>query len=246
MQSASLLHGAGALRRPVLLPRKTQSFVGARLAHLRSKRSAVVVRADLLDSLAAAPLPALAAGAAVVLGVGGYAVWAALQQQQPAGSAEVAAEPAEPAIPREDAVLVFGSSGRMGRALTAKVSLCLEGLQSTPPRPAGLVCNCQTVSLGGPLLPLLLTATPLASPQLVKEGRTVVAAARNADRARGFFEKMGVTEGVQANGRGILFIDSGVDITKPETLTPELFKGVTQIISSVGAVFGRAADGTMG
>ena len=45
---------------------------------------------------------------------------------------------------------------------------------------------------------------------------------------------------------GVLFIEEGVDITRPETLTPELFAGVTQIVSSVGAVFGRSADGQMG
>lgn len=50
---------------------------------------------------------------------------------------------------------------------------------------------------------------------------------------------------VQASG-GILFIDSGVDITDAATLTPELFRGVTQVISSVGAVFGRSPDGQMG
>ncbi len=32
-----------------------------------------------------------------------------------------------------------------------------------------------------------------------------------------------------AGAGGILFIESGVDITRPETLTPELFKGVTQV-----------------
>ena len=33
---------------------------------------------------------------------------------------------------------------------------------------------------------------------------------------------------MDAAGGGILFIESGVDITNPDTLTPELFKGVTQ------------------
>lgn len=82
--------------------------------------------------------------------------------------------------------------------------------------------------------------------QLLKQGRTVVAAVRDAERASAAFGKMGITEGVQEGGSGILFIDAGVNITDADTLTPELFKGVTQVVSSVGAVFGRSADGTMG
>ena len=74
----------------------------------------------------------------------------------------------------------------------------------------------------------------------------MVAAARDADRTRKAFEKLGISEGVQASGSGILFIDSGTDITKSETLTAELFRGVTQVVSTVGAVFGRTADGQMG
>lgn len=34
---------------------------------------------------------------------------------------------------------------------------------------------------------------------------------------------------MDAAGGGILFIESGVDLTNPDTLTPELFKGVTQV-----------------
>lgn len=37
---------------------------------------------------------------------------------------------------------------------------------------------------------------------------------------------------MDASGGGILFIEAGVDITNPETLTPELFKGVTQVIAA--------------
>ena len=73
----------------------------------------------------------------------------------------------------------------------------------------------------------------------------MVAAARSADRARTVMEKAGLAEGRQPGG-GILFLESSVDITNPETLTPELFKGVTQVVTAVGAVFGRTADGTMG
>jgi len=40
---------------------------------------------------------------------------------------------------------------------------------------------------------------------------------------------MGLTEGAQAEGVGALFVDVGVDVTKEETLTAELFSGVTQV-----------------
>ena len=73
----------------------------------------------------------------------------------------------------------------------------------------------------------------------------MVAAARSADRARDVMEKAGLAEGRQPGG-GILFVEPDVDITNPETLTPQLFKGVTQVVTAVGAVFGRTADGTMG
>ena len=73
----------------------------------------------------------------------------------------------------------------------------------------------------------------------------MVAAARSADRARDVMEKAGLQEGRQPGG-GILFVEAGIDITNPATLTPQLFKGVTQVVTAVGAVFGRTADGSMG
>ncbi len=44
---------------------------------------------------------------------------------------------------------------------------------------------------------------------------------------------------MDASGGGILFIEAGVDITNPDTLTPELFKGVTQ--ASAAAALGDTA-----
>lgn len=82
--------------------------------------------------------------------------------------------------------------------------------------------------------------------QLLAQGRTVVAAARSAERAQEAFGKAGIKEGRQPDGRGILFVESGVDITSPGTLTPLIFAGVSQVVTCVGAVFGRTAEGTMG
>ena len=73
-------------------------------------------------SFAAAPPQALwAGGALIVFAVGGLA-FAALQNQNggEAGEAEASGREAPP--PREDAVLVFGSTGRMGRTVVQMVS----------------------------------------------------------------------------------------------------------------------------
>ncbi|KAL4457749.1 hypothetical protein ABPG75_012614 [Micractinium tetrahymenae] len=196
-------------------------------AHARpaSRRAGpLLVRAGLNEALAlgaasglsafseAPPEALLALGGVALLAAAGIG-YAAVQQTRSEGPAAAAAPPP---LPREDAVLVFGATGRMGRVLVDA---------------------------------------------LLAQGRTVVAAARSADRARDVLGKEGPTGTLVALGAsggsgrrpvggagagGILFIESGVDLTKPETLTPELFKGVTQVATAVGAVFGRTAEGTMG
>jgi hypothetical protein len=70
--------------------------------------------------------------------------------------------------------------------------------------------------------------------------------ARSAKRATEVFGKAGIVEGRQPSGGGILFVESGVDITNADTLTPQLFAGVSQVVTAVGAVFGRTAEGAMG
>jgi hypothetical protein len=72
--------------------------------------------------------------------------------------------------------------------------------------------------------------------QLVRSGRTVIAAVRSADKAAEAFEASGLKEGYQQpadNGSGgsggILITEAGVDVTNPATLTADLFKGVTQV-----------------
>ncbi|PSC71557.1 nadh:ubiquinone oxidoreductase complex i intermediate-associated 30 [Micractinium conductrix] len=192
--------------------------VGAPLR--RRSRSGVAVQAGLGSNLLslgalsieqAPPEAVLALGGVALLALGGIA-YAAIQAQ----SGDTAgAEPAAPPPPlRENAVLVFGATGRMGRVLVDS---------------------------------------------LLAQGRTVIAATRSADCARDVLGKEGPTGTVVAfnaasaarsaggaGGNGILFIEPGVDITNPDTLTPEIFKGVTQVVTSVGAVFGKTADGKMG
>ena len=102
-------------------------------------------------------------------------------------------------IPREDAVIVFGASGRSGRQIVSK---------------------------------------------LLASGRTVVAAVRSREKALEIFAEAGVTEG--RNAKGILFVEEGVDVTDATSLTAELFAGVTSVVVSTGAVFGRDENGAMG
>ncbi|EIE22978.1 CIA30-domain-containing protein [Coccomyxa subellipsoidea C-169] len=105
--------------------------------------------------------------------------------------------------PRENAVLVFGSTGKLGRQIVT---------------------------------------------QLLEEGRTVVAAARDAQKADTVFEELGLRVGYQADkSKGILALEGDVDITNPESLNrPELWAGVSQVACAVGPIFGRLPDGKMG
>eukprot|EP00951_Prasinocladus_malaysianus_P036343 scaffold382063_cov25-Prasinocladus_malaysianus.AAC.1 len=47
-------------------------------------------------------------------------------------------------------------------------------------------------------------------------------------------------------GGGVLHLAPGVDLSDAETLAPDLFKGVSQVVSAVGPRFGRQEDGSMG
>lgn len=152
-----------------------------------------------LSSLSSSPplsRQALIAGGAVVMAALGGIIWGVTTQGGAAGAGEpaAAAAPAAAPLPRDNAVLVFGASGRMGREIVA---------------------------------------------ELLQAGRTVVAAARSEDKARAALEEgLGLRPGRQPGG-GILFVEAGVDVTDPGTLTQALFRGVTQVVLSTGAVFGR-------
>jgi hypothetical protein len=69
----------------------------------------------------------------------------------------------------------------------------------------------------------------------VRAGRTVVVAARSPEKASEAFTGAGLQEGYQtsngssSSGGGILIVEGGVDVTRPETLTKDLFRGVTQV-----------------
>ncbi|GBF93005.1 hypothetical protein Rsub_05616 [Raphidocelis subcapitata] len=165
-----------------------------------SVASAVDLAKPEVLAAAGAGLLALLGGLAAAMGQGGSGLGAALGGAAPADAAADAA-PAAEALPRKDAVLVLGATGRAGRAIVQ---------------------------------------------QLLRDGRTVVAAVRSADKATEVFSSLGVAEGRQEGSGGILFVDAGVDVTKEETLTEELFRGVTQVVSALGGVAGRLPDGGFG
>lgn len=78
-------------------------------------------------------------------------------------------------------------------------------------------------------------------------GRTVVAGVRSSDKAATVFSEMGVRAGRQEAGTGLLFVESGLDVTVPETLKrASLWKGVSQVMFTVGGVFGPLPGGGFG
>ena len=76
--------------------------------------------------------------------------------------------------------------------------------------------------------------------QLLKEGRTVIAASRDAERAKEVLP-------APTEGPGKLTIEGGIDITNEATLKEgKLWQGVSQVAIAVGPVFGRQEGGGMG
>jgi hypothetical protein len=74
----------------------------------------------------------------------------------------------------------------------------------------------------------------------------VVAGARSSTKAQAVFSDLGLQEGYQQSGGGILFTQEGVDVTRPETLDAALFEGVSQVVTCLGGVFGPLPEGGMG
>lgn len=185
-------------------PAAVRPLIAAGRACIRSRRVHIAPRAVAggLEALANTPPETLIAGGVAIAGALGAIAWGVAASQGAVQGAEAAGntEAADVVLPRENAVLVFGASGRAGREIVAA---------------------------------------------LLSAGRTVVAACRSEDKARKAFEQAGLALGGQPSGAGILFVEAGVDVTNPETLGPELFNGVSQVVISTGAVFGRTADGTM-
>lgn len=102
---------------------------------------------------------------------------------------------------------------------TAKVT------RPPPPRKNAVIVFGSTGKAGKQVVKALLDA-----------GRTVVAATRSTKPVSEVWAEIGLREGEQESGGGILFVEPGVDITDPGTLKKELFKGVTQAVIACGPV----------
>lgn len=66
--------------------------------------------------------------------------------------------------------------------------------------------------------------------ELLDSGRSVIAACRSNQTAASAWNDLGVVEGEQAQGGGILFTEPSVDITNARTLKPGIFEGATQVL----------------
>jgi hypothetical protein len=86
-----------------------------------------IIRAAI--SFDAAPPEVLLAGGALVISTAGFLIFEAIkaskQMQQGSEAPEVFAPKAAP-LPRENAVVVFGASGRTGRQVVAEVCFPLD------------------------------------------------------------------------------------------------------------------------
>lgn len=104
--------------------------------------------------------------------------------------------------------------------------------RAPPPRKNAVIVFGSTGKAGKQVVKALLAA-----------GRTVIAATRAAKPDPEAWAELGVREGAQESGGGILFIESGVDITDAATLKKDLFRGVTQAVIACGPVFRQDGKG---
>ena len=115
------------------------------------------------------------------------AIGAALANRGDGGESDGTAQVKRAQLPRKNAVLVFGATGKTGR--------------------------------------LIVQA-------LLAAGRTVIAACRSSSAASEAWKEIGVQEGEQSSGSGVLFTETGVDITQADTLSKAVFAGATQVPES--------------
>ena len=77
--------------------------------------------------------------------------------------------------------------------------------------------------------------------QLIHSGRQVVATSHQADKLQKIFAAKNLQDSKQ------LFFENNVDITDASALKrQDLWKGVSQVVTTVGPAFGRQPDGSMG
>lgn len=187
----------------------------------------------------------------------GFSVQNAEAKPEQAGAA-AAAGPA--GRKPENAVLVFGAGGRLGRLVVkkllegarssdwissrateqrgARVQRALRANDPTAAPPRGICRHLLTFGMCRPTAPL----SPLArSPPRAADGWNVVAAARDAAKTEATLKPL-----VGEASAWRLFVRGGVDVTNPATLNAALFEGVSKAVVATGAVFGMDKDGKMG
>ena len=129
-----------------------------------------------------------------------------MQAGQSEGAAAAAGTPPPPPPSREQAVLVLGATGRVGRRVVQKVRGGLGdrwqgGAEGGEGGKGDTVRGEQHFMDAGCLhaRPCTLSLRPPPPPcmQLVMSGRTVVAAVKSTDRATEVFGALGLQEGVQ-------------------------------------------------
>lgn len=125
-----------------------------------------------------------------------------------------------------DAVAVVGVGAFVASNRTDSESGGTSKVKRTPPpRKNAVIVFGSTGRAGKEVVKALLQA-----------GRTVIAASRAAQPDTDMWAELGVCEGEQESGSGILFFESGVDVTDATTLRKELFQGVTQAVIACGPV----------
>ena len=84
--------------------------------------------------------------------------------------------------------------------------------------------------------------------QIIGAGRDVVLAARSEEKAAAVLAELGLDtpSGGGAAASAQVFVRGGVDVTDSSTLSVELLRGVSHVVSALGPIFGRTAEGQMG
>ncbi|KAK9845099.1 hypothetical protein WJX74_010569 [Apatococcus lobatus] len=176
--------------------------------HSSSSRKSLQTTCALPAGLDSSNLPLIAGGAVAVLGA--VALGVQLSQQGPGSQAATAMSTGSNSSKRNNAVLVFGASGKLGRFIVA---------------------------------------------ELLKKGRSVVAAGRDADRTSAALAELGLQAGQQpspgGSGNGskgpMLEVEGGWDVTDRAGLgQAQRWQGVSQVVCALGSKFGRQQNGSMG
>ena len=163
---------------------------------------------------------------------------------------------------RKDAVLVFGATGRLGQEVVAEVCdwqqlgildvqylnasfrtriPCQSAATESMPDHNTHVYMFSNLQMQHRIHELIHFDCPVLLVQLVNSGRNVVASSHKTDKVEQLYQQKGL------KGAGELFYENGVDITSKESLMrPELWQGVSQVVTTVGPAFGRQPDGSMG